>query len=236
MTAEKEKLGQLAPKETAERKRSLRRQFGAARRALLHKESLSQTIIQRLSDLKIYRAADVVLWYNHVRHEVQTQQAVSDLLSSADQRTGDQGTGVQGTGDQRRGRTVVVPYCVDRDLVLFHLEDFQELVSGKYGILEPRAELRDLASKRIRPEDLDLVIVPGVVFDAQGGRLGQGQGYYDRLLRNVPPDRPRVALAFECQLTDRVPRDQHDMLMDYVISETQVYEAKVERLANRPAP
>ena len=74
-----------------------------------------------------------------------------------------------------------------------------------YKILEPKAELRSLPEKRFMPEQLDLVMVPGVAFDRSGGRMGHGFGYYDKLLQHARPDAPLVALAFECQLFPEIP-------------------------------
>lgn len=71
------------------------------------------------------------------------------------------------------------------------------------------------------PEELDLVMVPGTAFDPRGGRMGQGKGYYDRLLARVRPDAPLVALAFECQMFPEIPVAPHDVFMDVVLTETR---------------
>ena len=86
--------------------------------------------------------------------------------------------GRDASGDKR----VVVPYCVGRRLELFRLTDMDELAEGTFTILEPRPELRERPERRVDVAEVDLVVVPGVAFDARGGRLGHGQGYYDRLL------------------------------------------------------
>ena len=101
-----------------------------------------------------------------------------------------------------------------------------ELAVGMYKILEPRAELRSIASKRFQPEQLDLVMVPGVAFDRTGARMGHGFGYYDKLLQHARADAPLIALAFECQLFPQIPTQAHDIFMDRIITENAVYEGR----------
>jgi 5-formyltetrahydrofolate cyclo-ligase len=68
-------------------------------------------------------------------------------------------------------------------------------------------------------EEIDLIIVPGVAFDETGGRIGYGGGYYDRLLPRVKGLRPIVALAYEEQIYDDLPRAEHDIEMDIVLTD-----------------
>ncbi|HTL75696.1 MAG TPA: 5-formyltetrahydrofolate cyclo-ligase, partial [Casimicrobiaceae bacterium] len=66
---------------------------------------------------------------------------------------------------------------------------------------------------------VDWVLVPGVAFDARGGRLGYGGGFYDRLLPGAAGSAPRVAGAFEMQIVDAVPTAPHDVGVDAVVTE-----------------
>ncbi len=77
--------------------------------------------------------------------------------------------------------------------------------------------------KKLQPTDLDLIMVPGVAFDRNGGRTGHGKGYYDKLLQHARKDAPLVALAFECQLFDEIPMEPHDIFMDAVVTEVGVF-------------
>ena len=78
----------------------------------------------------------------------------------------------------------------------------------------------------MKPNELDLVMVPGTAFDLHGGRLGQGKGYYDRLLSNARPDAPLVALAFDCQIFEEIPVAAHDVFMDLVLTESRTLTGK----------
>jgi 5-formyltetrahydrofolate cyclo-ligase len=193
-----------APADIAELKKQIREQAHACRNAQADKDGLSRAICDKFMALPEYAAARTVLFYIDVRAEVRTRHSLPAALAS--------------------GKTIIVPWCNDRgELELFRLEDMSELAIGMYKILEPKPELRTLAEKHVRPEDLDLVMVPGVAFDRRGARMGHGKGYYDKLLQHARPDTPLVALAFECQLFPDIPVAPHDVFMDKVITEAAVY-------------
>ena len=189
--------------ELANRKQEIRTAAHANRKAQADKEGVSSVIVDRFMSLPEYIVAQTVMFYIDVRDEVRTRQALPEAIQS----------------DKR----IVIPYCVDGELELFHLESMDELDVGMYKILEPKAELRDVAAKRLQPEDLDLVMVPGVAFDRQGGRTGHGKGYYDKLLEHARVDAPLIALAFECQMFPEIPCGSHDIYMDKVVTELALY-------------
>lgn len=188
----------------AERKKLIREQAHANRNAQANKDELSRAICDRFMALPEYAAARTVMFYIDVRAEVRTRHSLPAALAS--------------------GKTIVVPWCNDQgELELFRLADMEELAVGMYKILEPKPELRGLPEKQCRPEDLDVVMVPGVAFDRRGGRMGHGKGYYDKLLQHARPDTPLVALAFECQFFPEIPVAPHDIFMDKIITELEVY-------------
>jgi len=193
----------VSPGSIAERKQEIRKTAHENRRNQSNKDAVSKTIVERFMSLPEYSAATTVMFYVDVRDEVRTRQALPDAIQAE--------------------KRIVIPYCVDGELELFHLESMEELEVGMYRILEPKTELRQVASKRLCPEDLDLIMVPGVAFDAQGGRTGHGKGYYDKLLEHARRDTPLVALAFECQMFPEIPCEQHDIYMDKVVTEDRVY-------------
>lgn len=187
----------------AERKRAIREESHARRNAQENKDELSRQIVAKFMALAEYSAAKTVMFYVDVRSEVRTRNDLASALTT--------------------GKRIVVPYCVDGELELFHLQDMSELQIGMYKILEPKAELRNVAAKRVEVEELDLIMVPGVAFDRRGGRMGHGKGYYDKLLEHARLDTPLVALAFECQMFPEVPVAEHDIFMDKIITEAAIY-------------
>ena len=189
-----------------EQKKQIREQAHANRNAQPDKDELSRLILERFVALPEYQAAKTVMYYVDVRSEVRTRHFLPTAL--------------------QHDKRIVVPYCVDGELELFHLTAMEELAVGMYKILEPRSELRQLAEKRVTPRQLDLVMVPGVAFDASGARMGHGFGYYDKLLQHARPDAPLVALAFECQLFPEIPTQVHDIYMDRIITEKTTYEGR----------
>lgn len=91
-----------------------------------------------------------------------------------------------------------------------------------YGILEPP----DGEEKRLDPAAIDLVIVPALAFSPDGYRLGYGGGFYDRLLG--APSRPAVAagVCHAWQVRDDVPREAHDVPVDWIVTEAGVRAAR----------
>ncbi len=189
-----------------ELKTAIRKQAHENRRAQLEKDAVSAKIVDRFMELPEYHSAKTVMFYVDVRDEVRTRQALPSALAS--------------------GKRIVVPYCLDGELELFWLENMEELELGMYRILEPKNELRTVASKHFQPTDLDLVMVPGVAFDRNGGRTGHGKGYYDKLLQHARLEAPLIALAFECQMFEKIPAESHDIFMDKIVTENVVYSGK----------
>ena len=187
-----------------QRKNEIRAAAHAARKEQPDKDAVSQKITDMVMQLPQYQSANCVMWYVDVRDEVRTRRALPAALES--------------------GKRIVIPFCVDGELELFHLSSIDEMEIGMYKILEPRAELRDVASKTFDVKDLDLILVPGVGFDARGGRTGHGKGYYDKLLENAKPTTPLIALAFACQMFDEIPMQDHDIFMDQVVTEARVFD------------
>ncbi|RSD27444.1 5-formyltetrahydrofolate cyclo-ligase [Mesobacillus subterraneus] len=113
-----------------------------------------------------------------------------------------------------QGKRMVVPKCEpkSRGLDFRELKRFSQLESVYYGLYEPIVS----ETHQIKPEDIDLVIVPGLAFSKNGFRLGFGGGYYDRFLANYQGN--TVSLAFKEQLLPDIPIESHDIPVSKIIS------------------
>ncbi len=183
-----------------DRKRALR---GAI---LAKRESLSSTLvrawgerIQRLAlALPVYRAAEAVALYSPLGNEVETSEIGRAALET--------------------GKRLYYPKVAGGCSRVVRVRSKAELVPGRYGILEPAGSL----SLPRRGEGGLVVFVPGVAFDRNGNRLGRGTGWYDRLLGGMDLHVPKVALAYEIQLVDKVPVERGDLPVDAIVTEKRV--------------
>lgn len=162
---------------------------------------LSAEVIENLWSVSDFRTADSILFFISFRSEVDTIPMIHRALSE--------------------DRIVCVP-CTDsgnKDMMASRIYDFDnDLELGNYNILEPRgACLRPLP-----PEEIDVVLMPGVAFDLSGGRLGYGGGYYDRFLQKCSPRCTLIAVAFEIQIIDHVPCADHDARIHKIVTEKRV--------------
>ena len=184
-------------------KRELRKEKIAAREALTEEErfSCSAAICRRITETHAYRDAGTVFAYKWVRGEVKL-----DSLEEA---------------AAHDGKRLVYPLCVSRTEMIAVEPGAGEDAwkdSGSFGIREPDPEKGRICD----PSEIDLVICPCSSFDEEGHRLGMGGGYYDRYLPDCV-NAVRIAAAFEVQKADFVPADEHDCIVDAVVTEKSCY-------------
>ena len=164
-------------------------------------EQKSQDIIDQVLHLHEYVRARGIACYVNKDSEVNTRPLIRAAL------------------DQEK--RVLIPVVKKGDIELFfsEIKDLgSELAPGTFGILEPKPE-------NVHPVSLDtvdVIFVPGIVWDREGYRLGWGRGYFDRVIKNLPPHVRSAGLAFTMQLIGKVPRDQFDVPVDMVITESRV--------------
>lgn len=169
-------------------------------------ETKSLAIQERLLALEELRDRQAIFVYVSFRSEVATLNLIDVLIGM--------------------GKTVIVPITRIREkrLDAIHITNrLTDLEPGYCDIPEPREEL--CISRAIAPEEIETILLPGSVFDERGGRFGYGGGYYDRFLDNVPTA-TRIGLAFDLQIIERAPLQEHDQLLDLVVTESRVIRNK----------
>lgn len=162
---------------------------------------LSKKITNSFRKLEEYKNSRMPLIYVSFRSEVDTHQLIRERLNS--------------------GLEVAVPKTdvTNRRLETYLLKDWEKgLRPGAYGILEPDVKVASL----IRPSQIDMVVVPGSVFDRRCGRYGYGGGYFDRFLSIEAPQALRIGLAFSLQVLQEIPLKTHDQRMDIIVTENEI--------------
>lgn len=180
-----------------EKKKELRKLISSRKKECSIEERIarSEAVIENLKNLEEFRNAENILFYWSMADEVFTHKIVPEIA---------------------RKKKVYLPVVKGDDLLIKRFTAETDLVGGEsYSIPEP-----DDDAEEVSIDDIDFVVVPGVAFDKNGGRMGRGKGFYDRLLAKAHGAGPvKVGICFGFQLVDEVPRESHDILMDKVISE-----------------
>ncbi|MCH7604023.1 MAG: 5-formyltetrahydrofolate cyclo-ligase, partial [Planctomycetes bacterium] len=127
------------------------------------------------------------------------------------------------------GKTVCVPKVDWKRLDMIAVEvnaiDDRVMDIDEHGIRTPKQ------GQPIPPSMLDLIVAPGLAFDSHGRRLGRGGGFYDRFLARTRDSAVLVGIAFDGQIIDDIPSQDHDVMVDIVITERRITNAKPLRPA-----
>ncbi len=188
-----------------ETKPSLRRRILGRRDAMdpCIRTALSRAIVRDIIETSVYRRSDTVMAYASFGSELQTDEFMRHVL--------------------HQGKVLLLPRvnCQKGLVDVYRVRDpVRDLRVGTWGIREPRPD----RCVRVDPHAIDFVLVPGLAFDARGGRLGYGGGFYDKLLAHgLSPCAWLVAGAFKSQMVEKVPVDGHDVPMDVVVTENGHY-------------
>jgi 5-formyltetrahydrofolate cyclo-ligase len=122
-------------------------------------------------------------------------------------------------------RGVYAPCVIKMQICPSSVTKSCKMIKKAFGIYEPASGKRLGSFKSVAA-----VIVPGIAFDMRGNRLGFGGGYFDAFLKKLPAKTLKVALAFSSQIVKSVPREPHDVKMNYIITEDGVYQTLNSKL------
>ena len=158
----------------------------------------SRIIRDKIIGLDVYKQSKVIFIYMDFKNEVMTSDLIKHMLFEK--------------------KRVVVPYTdtVSTVLIPSEITGESDLKLNSFGYSEP---------KKVSPvniEEIDLVIVPGLVFDKNLNRIGFGKGYYDRILNKLKASARKVAVAHDFQVLEEIPAEEHDVKMDMIITEKSI--------------
>ena len=182
-------------------KQRLREDRLTAREALSEQERsvLDDRITQKLLATSEYTEVTTVLTYVSVSSEVSTRMFIECAL--------------------RDGKTVAVPRCLPGHCLEFvAITSLDQLIAAPFGLLEPPKELPALTEEQM---NASICIVPALLVDTKGYRLGYGAGFYDRFLSTYPGK--KICLAYQQNLSQTtLPHTEFDVAVDVVITESDV--------------
>jgi 5-formyltetrahydrofolate cyclo-ligase len=123
-------------------------------------------------------------------------------------------TDMVGISALKTGKRVAYPRVAGENLEFVEIDSLDSLAPGSFAVPEP------VAGNLVPPASLDLVVVPGIVFDRAGHRLGYGRGYYDRALDECRPDCEKVGFAYDFQVVGTLPiMEEHDRALTVLMTE-----------------
>jgi 5-formyltetrahydrofolate cyclo-ligase len=163
------------------------------------RRSGSKLACQNLIGTDEYKKASVVMIFLSLPHEVDTTAVILDAW--------------------QQGKTVAVPKISWQQRHMIAVE----ITSLDTGFSEDRRGLKNPTTGVPMPdEEIDLVVTPGLAFDKKGNRLGRAGGYYDRFFTNESLAAKKCGFGFSQQIADSVPVDDHDMRVDFLVTDAGV--------------
>lgn len=168
------------------------------RKSLLNreiKEILDDNIFNKIIKSEAYKRAETIFIYVSFSGEVDTHRLIEYALKD--------------------NKVVCIPKVISKKdgMKAVQINSLKELTEGLYGILEPSS-----FQKEVSKDKIDLVFMPGVAFDMNGGRVGYGGGFYDKFLKEVSKDTIKIALAYDFQILNKVPIEPHDEKVNGIIT------------------
>jgi len=138
-----------------------------------------------------FQQANKIMFYASFDNEVYTHDLIKELIFQE--------------------KKIFLPYIYFGEMFFSYVNSFDELRKGRYGILEPKI-IRGCSAF-----GLNMAIVPGIAFDKNNNRIGYGFGYYDKLFKKIKC--PKVALAYDFQIIEKIETDSYDIPLDKIISD-----------------
>lgn len=171
------------------------------------KSDIRRAVRQSIAALsKGERSAYSTQIFNHIASlkEVQQASVIALFASLADEpQSGDL------IEQLSRHKRIVLPRIEGDEMEFYDISEGLKI--GAFGIMEPQS------SRAVNPDEIDVMVVPGVAFTREGARCGRGKGFYDKYLKRTGFRAYTIGACFPCQIVDTLPCESHDVAMDTVI-------------------
>lgn len=154
------------------------------------KKLLSASIFEKIHCLEEVQGASTIALFISLSDEPQTSTIIEQLSHH---------------------KRIVVPRIEGEEMEFYDISEGLE--RGAFGIMEP------IASTPIEPSEIDVMVVPGVVFTRNGARCGRGKGFYDKYLSRDGFRAYTIGVCYPCQVVEELPTEPHDRVLDKVIYE-----------------
>ena len=157
----------------------------------------SKKIQKRINKVYAFKDAKKIGLYYPIGSEILTQDIIQELIS--------------------KGQEVFLPKVIGKNIEFRKIKDFSSLESGNFGIMEPKEDCQV-------DNYLDIIVVPTVGISPSGVRLGYGHGFYDKFLEKK--DALTISLTLEKQIIKNIPKSEHDISIDWIITEDRMFQSK----------
>lgn len=188
------------------KKRELRKEAKLYRKSLSEDDRLdkSNMMINNLNTLKYFQKAEVILMYASRQDEVETLTLIDELLEEGK-------------------KSVYCPVTQGDEMEFYKISSLEDLKEGNFHVLEPEPLKERLLE--LQKDVAYCMLMPGLMFDKKGNRLGYGKGYYDKYLERVPNgvNLTTIALSYDAMVKDEIPAEETDWRADYVVTEECTY-------------
>jgi 5-formyltetrahydrofolate cyclo-ligase len=183
----------------ASKKEDMRRIMLEKRNSLSYEtiNTKSAEIQQRFTNSYEFNHAKILASYFPSGSEVRTENIISTALKS--------------------NMVVALPRTEGEVIKFYQIFLDTNLMVGRFGIREPL-----ISSNSFVLGDIDILLVPGILFDARGYRIGYGYGYYDRYIAKKKKSTVSVGLAYECQMCEEIPRSIYDQKINILVTEKRM--------------
>lgn len=191
----------LSPMMTIDaQKKLLRREINSRLKKISPDERkfFSRAVVEKFLATPLYKNSLVIMAYSSTALEIRLGEFFLTALS--------------------HGKILAIPFIEGREMFAAKLSSVDELEVGAYGILT----VKNAADKILDAKKFDCIVTPGLAFDAHCNRLGKGGGYYDKFFVNAV-NAKKIALAYDCQLVNKVPVAPYDVQVDFVITPNKFF-------------